>query len=108
MELFLSRLGSGRDPPAGPRTSLIASGNANRGSALRVQKCTVGRSQHMSSSVPAPTNSGSRVGCLVAPDPCPAIGRTHRLTVRPLVGGDLSVTVCIGSSGDGFRSLLLA
>jgi len=26
---------------------------------------------------------------------------------RPLVSGDLSITGCMGSSGDGFRSLLL-
>jgi hypothetical protein len=31
-----------------------------------------------------------------------------RVAERPLVGGDLCITRCIGSSGDGFRSLLLA
>jgi hypothetical protein len=31
-----------------------------------------------------------------------------RVAERPLVGGDLCITGCIGSSGGGFQSLLLA
>jgi hypothetical protein len=63
-------------------------GSATQGWALRVQKCAVGRSQEVSSSVPARTATkppGAAVpGFAPLQTQAPHSAQTHRVTVRPL------------------------
>ena len=64
------------------------SGSATQGCALRVQKCAVGRSQEVSSSVPARTATKVPGGAVPGFAPLqihvPHSPQTHRVTVRPL------------------------
>jgi hypothetical protein len=64
------------------------SGSATQGCALRVQKCTLGRSQEVSSRVPARTNTsvpGSAVPGFGPPQiQTPHSTQTQRVEVRPL------------------------
>ena len=83
-----SRLASTRGPSGCVSNLRSSSGNMTQGCALRVQKCAVGRSQEVSSSVPARTWSASRVvGSGFGPLQIhvPQSGQTHRVTVRPLL-----------------------
>jgi len=63
-------------------------GNVTQGCALRVQKCTIGRSQEVSSSVPARTTRRSPGDAEPGSEPLqidvPHSGQTHRVKVRPL------------------------
>lgn len=64
------------------------SGSVTQGWALRVQKCAVGRSQDVSSSVPARTATKPPGGAVPSLAPLqtqmPQPAQTHRVTVRPL------------------------
>jgi hypothetical protein len=64
------------------------SGSVIHGCTLRVQKCTVGRSQEVSSNVPARTTRRPLGPVEVGSGPLqihdPHSGQTHRVTVRPL------------------------
>src|SRR4051812_26241574 len=64
------------------------SGNATQGWALRVQKCAVGRTQEVSSSVPVRTATkvpgGAVPGLAPLQSHVPHSAQTHRVTVRPL------------------------
>jgi hypothetical protein len=66
------------------KTWLRSSGNTIQGCLLRVQKCTVGRSQEVSSKVPARTllNGLADEPRLLIHEP--HSGHTHRDTLRPL------------------------
>jgi hypothetical protein len=65
------------------KTRLCSSGDAIHGCLLRVQRCTVGRNQEVSSKVPA---RALRNGLADAPRQIhePHSGHTHRDTLRPL------------------------
>src|SRR3712207_8907205 len=64
------------------------SGSVAQGWALRVQKCAVGRSQEVSSSVPTRTATkppgGAVPGFAPLQTQVPHSAQTHRFTVRPL------------------------
>jgi hypothetical protein len=66
-------------------------GSVTQGWALRVQKCTLGRSQEVSSSVPARTATKVPGGAVPGFAPLqiqvPHSAQTHRVTVRPLSAG---------------------
>ena len=63
-------------------------GSTTQGCALRVQKCAVGRSQEVSSRVPAPTRRNAVGDGVPGFDPLQMIvahsGQIHRVAVRPL------------------------
>ena len=76
-------------PSAGCVSKRVSpSGSVTQGCALRVQKCTLGRSQEVSSSVPARTATKPPGGAVPGLAPLqiqvPHPAQTQRVTVRPL------------------------
>jgi hypothetical protein len=81
--------GRGQSEVSGCLSNLRSpSGRVIHGCALRVQKCTVGSSQEVSSNVPARTTRRSPGAVEVGSGPLqihdPHSGQTQRVTVRPL------------------------
>src|SRR5712671_6215031 len=62
----------------------LPSGSTTQGCALRVQKCTVGRSQEVSSSVPARTVRIAEPALGAAQIHEPHSGQTQRVATRPV------------------------